>query len=146
MRTIGVTGIVLFALCGVASAGASGIELLSETHHVWNVAAGSVASQIYDQTVTGSYSPPATDSQLAVSANGWGSYIFPSGGQEIHVLDTCYSSAGHWAVEVHTGPDIVYGQFAAYAESTYAFRPHTDLLQIDYTGACTWPCTLTRSI
>jgi hypothetical protein len=146
MRTVGVSGIVLFVLCGVASAAASGVELLSETHHVWNMAAGSVASQIYDQTVTGSYSPPARDSQLAVSASGWGSYVSQAGGQEIHVRDTCDSSAGHWAVEVRTGPDLVIGQFAAYAESTYTFRPDADLLQIEYTGACTWPWEYTYAV
>ena len=107
-----------------AHGGLAGIEILSETHHVWGLAGGTVQSNSYDSTDIFPVSGTA-------SSEWWdeGPYTPSDPG-----INTVSSYAGNLAVGAITDDCWTFTGSYAYAESTYLFKPNTTNLQIHFTG------------
>jgi len=115
----------LSSLAGSAAhGGLTGIDILSETHHVWGLAGGTVESHSYDSTNIFPVSGTA-------SALWWdeGPYMPSNPG-----INTVSSYAGNLAVYATTYDCWIFTGSYAYAESTYVFRPNTVCLPIHFTG------------
>jgi hypothetical protein len=115
---------LLSLAASTAHGGLTGIEILSETHHVWGLAGGTIQSNSYDYTSIFPVSGTA-------SSEWWdeGPYTPTSPG-----INTVSSYAGNFAVGADTDDCWVFTGSYAYAESTYLFRSNRPNLQIHFTG------------
>jgi hypothetical protein len=115
---------VLFLSLNTANGGMSGIDILSQTHHVWGKASGSVESHSYDMTNMFPVSGTA-------SALWWddGPYTSSDPG-----INTVSSYAGNLCVIAVDESCWTFTGSYAYAESTYIFEPQTTCLPIRFTG------------
>jgi hypothetical protein len=107
MKALSIAAVLLFILASSASAAITGINIVSQTHHVW----GGAGDQSYDLTD----SNPLT-----------GGVVYYYNG---HGDGYASSSAGDFSVSAYTG-QLFNSVPTSYAESTYLFKPTTTLLSL----------------
>ena len=115
---------LLSLAASAAHGGLTGIDILSETHHVWGLAGGTVESHSYDSTSIFPVSGTA-------SSLWWDEGPFTPSSPGINTVS---SYAGNLAVYATTDNCWIFTGSSAYAESTYVFRPNTVYLPIHFTG------------
>jgi hypothetical protein len=97
---------------------------LSQTHHVWGFAQGTLLSDSYDRT-----------DSIPVSGNASALWWDEGYTEENPGTNYVSSDAGNFRVEAYDGSCWTFTGSYAYAESTYMFNPTTEYLQIHFTGA-----------
>jgi hypothetical protein len=116
-------GIVLF--CAAASASVTGINILSQEHHVSGYAYGTSVNDSYDETETFSVIESA-------SALWWGTESYT---EENPGTTEVSSSAGDFSVTAEDRSCCIWTGSWAVADSTYTFSPLTANLQFQYAGS-----------
>jgi hypothetical protein len=104
---------------------ASGIDIISQTHHVWGIANGTSGPDVYDYT---SFAP-VSDS---ASALWWDSTYYTESNPGTNAVT---SFAGDFQVYAQDSSCWTFSGSRCFAESTYLFAPETDNLQIQFTGS-----------
>lgn len=103
----------------------TGINLISQTHHVWGVADGTLVDDTYDYTS----SAPVSGSASALWWGGYSKYTESNPG-----TNTETSFAGDFRVYAQDGSCWISTASRCFAQSIYLFTPLTDQLQIQLTG------------
>jgi hypothetical protein len=119
-----VTGLMpaVFVSTGYAT---TGINIISQTHHVWGTAGGTLSDSTYDYTS----SAPVSGSASALWWEDGSGYTEENPGTNFET-----SFAGDFHIYARDESCWTFTGSRSFAESTYLFTPQTDQLQIQFTG------------
>lgn len=117
MKTFNMISVCLLAVfVNVNYAAMTGINIISQTNHVWGVATGVLSNQTYDYTSAG----PVGADVSAIWYQGINNQISSAGDFYVYAQDkSCWTFTGS-----HSD-----------AESTYLFVPLSDQIQMRFTGS-----------